>query len=116
MPPKAIGFDFLTKTLDFEASNLQTLHEKHVVTYGGNLRFNTFDLSLAPKAENRTEGGGYIQDESLWACRTCGACVQACPVMIEHVPSIGGDDRQAVLWDTPLRFYGLEDRFAPTDG
>jgi Fe-S oxidoreductase len=32
--------------------------------------------------------GGYIQDESLWACRTCGACVQACPVMIEHVPSI----------------------------
>jgi Fe-S oxidoreductase len=32
--------------------------------------------------------GGYIKDESLWACRTCGACVQACPVMIEHVPSI----------------------------
>ena len=36
---------------------------KHVVTYGGNLRFNTFDLSLAPPAENRTEGGGYLQDE-----------------------------------------------------
>ena len=33
------------------------------MTYGGNLRFNTFDLSIAPQAENRTEGGGYIQDE-----------------------------------------------------
>jgi outer membrane receptor protein involved in Fe transport len=63
VPPKPILFSFVTKTLDFEASNLQTFKDKHVVTYGGNLRFNTFDLSLAPKAENRTEGGGYIQDE-----------------------------------------------------
>ena len=60
---KPIGFDFLTKTFDFEASNVQTFKEKHVVTYGGNLRFNTFDLSIAPQADNRTEGGGYIQDE-----------------------------------------------------
>ena len=50
-------------TYDFEASNVQTFRQKHVVTYGGNLRFNTFDLSLAPAAQNRTEGGGYIQDE-----------------------------------------------------
>jgi outer membrane receptor protein involved in Fe transport len=63
VPPKPILFTFLTKTLDFEASNVQAFQEKHVVTYGGNLRFNTFDLSLAPKAQNRTEGGGYIQDE-----------------------------------------------------
>lgn len=59
---KPIGFSFVTKTLDFEASNVQVMN-KHVVTYGGNLRFNTFDMSLAPGAENRTEGGGYIQDE-----------------------------------------------------
>ena len=58
-----IGFDFLTKTVDFEASNVQTFQGKHVVTYGGNLRFNSFDLSLAPLAENRKEGGGYVQDE-----------------------------------------------------
>ena len=60
---RPIGFDFLTKTFDFEASNVQTFKGKHVVTYGGNLRFNTFDLSIAPNADNRTEGGGYIQDE-----------------------------------------------------
>jgi outer membrane receptor protein involved in Fe transport len=60
---RPIGFDFLTKTFDFEASNVQTFKGKHVVTYGGNLRFNSFDLSIAPLSENRTEGGGYIQDE-----------------------------------------------------
>jgi outer membrane receptor protein involved in Fe transport len=59
---KAIGFTFLTRTLDFEASNVQ-VKDQHVVTYGGNLRYNTFDMSLAPDAQNRTEGGGYIQDE-----------------------------------------------------
>jgi outer membrane receptor protein involved in Fe transport len=63
VPPKPILFNFLTKTLDFEASNVQAFKDKHVVTYGGNLRHNSFDLSLAPDAQNRTEGGGYIQDE-----------------------------------------------------
>jgi outer membrane receptor protein involved in Fe transport len=63
VPPKAILFDFLTKTIDFEASNVQAFKDTHVVTYGGNLRHNTFDLSLAKAAQNRTEGGGYIQDE-----------------------------------------------------
>ena len=62
-----IGFDFLTRTFDFEASNVQAFQQKHVVTYGGNLRFNTFDLSLAPDAENRIEGGGYVQDEIFLA-------------------------------------------------
>jgi len=60
---KPIAFTFNTKTIDFEASNVQTFQSKHVVTYGGNLRYNTFDLSLAPGAQNRTEGGGYVQDE-----------------------------------------------------
>jgi iron complex outermembrane receptor protein len=59
---KPIAFAFKTKTLDVEASNVQ-VKDKHVVTYGGNLRYNTFDLSIAPASQNRTEGGGYIQDE-----------------------------------------------------
>ena len=58
-----ILFNFSTHTYDFEASNVQTFNGKHVVTYGGNLRFNRFDLSLAPDGDNRTEGGAYVQDE-----------------------------------------------------
>jgi Fe-S oxidoreductase/nitrate reductase gamma subunit len=41
--------------------------------------------------------GEVIQDETLWACRTCGACVQECPVLIEHVPTIVDMRRYLVL-------------------
>jgi len=58
-----IALAFNTKTIDFEASNVQTFQNRHVVTYGGNFRYNTFDLSLAPLADNRKEAGGYVQDE-----------------------------------------------------
>ncbi|MBN1632575.1 MAG: 4Fe-4S dicluster domain-containing protein [Ignavibacteria bacterium] len=30
----------------------------------------------------------YITQEELWACTTCGACVEECPVMIDHLTSI----------------------------
>ena len=58
-----IKFLFDTKTFDFEASNVQTIAKRHVLTYGGNLRFNTNDLSIAAGADNRTEFGLYGQDE-----------------------------------------------------
>ena len=33
-------------------------------------------------------GGAVIDPEVLWACTTCGACVEQCPVDIEHVDAI----------------------------
>jgi len=41
--------------------------------------------------------GGVIADETLWSCTTCGWCVEACPVMIEHVPKIVEMRRNLVL-------------------
>jgi len=32
--------------------------------------------------------GGVIEDETLWACTTCGACEAACPVMIDYVDKV----------------------------
>ncbi|MBI4521290.1 MAG: (Fe-S)-binding protein, partial [Gemmatimonadetes bacterium] len=29
--------------------------------------------------------GEVIRPETLWACTTCGACEEVCPVSIEHV-------------------------------
>ncbi|MBT4512368.1 MAG: (Fe-S)-binding protein [Chloroflexi bacterium] len=31
---------------------------------------------------------GSVSEEILWACTTCGACMEVCPVFIEHVPRI----------------------------
>jgi Fe-S oxidoreductase/nitrate reductase gamma subunit len=39
-------------------------------------------------ANPRPVAGGVIKAETLWACTTCRACVEACPVGIEHVPII----------------------------
>jgi Fe-S oxidoreductase len=32
--------------------------------------------------------GGRISEETLWACTTCGACQEVCPVFIEHPAKI----------------------------
>jgi iron complex outermembrane receptor protein len=58
-----ITFDFASNTYDFEASNAQTIGTRHVLSYGGNLRFNFYDLSIAPSSDDRTEFGVYAQDE-----------------------------------------------------
>jgi len=34
------------------------------------------------------EGEGSVSEEVLWECTTCGACMEVCPVFIEHVPKI----------------------------
>lgn len=32
--------------------------------------------------------GGAIKEEVIWSCTTCRACMEACPLFIEHVPKI----------------------------
>jgi Fe-S oxidoreductase len=34
------------------------------------------------------EGEGTNTIDAIWACTTCGACMEACPVFIEHMPKI----------------------------
>jgi Fe-S oxidoreductase len=33
-------------------------------------------------------GEGSISEEAIWACTTCGACMEVCPVFIEQMPKI----------------------------
>lgn len=61
----------------------------------------------------------YISDEELWACTTCAACMQECPVTIEHVPSIVEMRRYLVLTESrfPLEltatYKNLETNYTP---
>src|SRR3954471_24410299 len=43
------------------------------------------------------EAGGVIDPDVLWSCTTCGACVEQCPVDIEHVDHILEMRRYQVL-------------------
>ncbi len=61
----------------------------------------------------------YITDSELWACTTCNACVQECPVMIEHVDSIVDMRRNLVLTESNFPsslnnvFKSIETNFTP---
>jgi Fe-S oxidoreductase len=39
-------------------------------------------------ADRRLDENGVIDPDVLWSCTTCGACVEQCPVDIEHVDHI----------------------------
>jgi Fe-S oxidoreductase len=43
------------------------------------------------------EAGGVIDPDVLWSCTNCGACVEECPVDIEHIDHINGMRRNQVL-------------------
>ena len=58
-----IPFVFDTQTYDFEIGNVNTLGSRNVLSYGGNVRFNSFNLSIAPRGDSRQELGFYVQDE-----------------------------------------------------
>jgi Fe-S oxidoreductase len=65
------------------------------------------------------EGGAIIDTDVLWSCVTCGACVNQCPVDIEHVDHIIDMRRYQVLiessFPTELNglFRGLENKGNP---
>jgi len=58
-----IPFEFDTRTFDIELGHVKTIGTRQVITYGGNVRRNDFELSIAPRGTDRTEVGGYVQDE-----------------------------------------------------
>jgi Fe-S oxidoreductase len=61
----------------------------------------------------------FISEDELWACTTCMACVQECPVMIEHVDEIVELRRGLVLNESRfpaearVPFENLERNFTP---
>ncbi|MDY0083313.1 MAG: (Fe-S)-binding protein [Ignavibacteriaceae bacterium] len=61
----------------------------------------------------------YISDKVLWQCTTCMACVQECPVMIEHVDAIVDMRRNLVLTESEFPpqlnpvFKSLETNYTP---
>ena len=61
----------------------------------------------------------FITEQELWACTTCMACVQECPVMIEHIDTIVDMRRGLVLNESRFpeelktTFSNLERNFTP---
>lgn len=75
----------------------ELIHQCKVNTFinGDAIRASRPADMLAPAPDDATEVVPLINGtdksvsrEALWDCTTCGACMQVCPVFIEHVPKI----------------------------
>ncbi len=67
------------------------------------LRGNVFAQSGAPLVP------AAVPEESVWDCVTCGACVQACPVSIEHIDHIVDLRRHLVMVESSFPGRGRAD-------
>jgi Fe-S oxidoreductase len=101
----------------------KTLSPREIIV---NIRQRTKDKApLLAKGVNegelieKTLVHNYISDLELWQCTTCMACVQECPVMIEHIDSIVDMRRNLVLTESQFPsglnnvFKSLETNFTP---
>jgi Fe-S oxidoreductase len=85
-------------------------------------------LAEAPKGEGEKSGaakeilpivGNALTEDEIWSCTTCGACQQACPVFIEHVPKLMEVRRSLVLneskfpHEVQLTFKTLKNNYNP---
>ena len=63
--------------------------------------------------------GGIISTDALWACTSCRACMEICPVSIEHVPTIIDMRRHLVMEESDFPaevtslFNNIERNFNP---
>ena len=58
-----VNLGFKSQTFDAELGHSTFVGERNFLTYGGNVRRNNFDISIAPAAADRLELGAYLQDE-----------------------------------------------------
>ena len=63
--------------------------------------------------------GGSVQPDEFWSCTNCAACMEACPVNIEHIQKMIDLRRYKVLMEGDMApelqttFMNLENNFNP---
>ncbi|BAX82151.1 hypothetical protein ALGA_3859 [Labilibaculum antarcticum] len=68
-------------------------------------------LALAGKQDNKSLLRDYISEEEIWACTTCNACAQECPIDISH-PNLIMDMRRYLVMEESAAPAGLNVMFA----
>jgi Fe-S oxidoreductase len=105
--------------IDFAAATADG-HDRHGVPESGYERVRGSGPEQAARPLVGTlEQGGVIDPDVLWSCTTCGACVEQCPVDIEHVDHIVDMRRHQVLIESEfpselgVLFRNLENKGNP---
>lgn len=85
-----------------EGLDLETAHEEghHVPESGFGRVPGSGPEQAARPLVGTAEQGGVIDPDVLWSCTTCGACVEQCPVDIEHIDHIVDMRRYQVMMES----------------
>ncbi len=62
----------------------QVVHDIKVNLLNGNFDQNSY----VPGQPLFGTGEGSVSEDAIWSCTTCGACMAACPVLIEQMPKV----------------------------
>src|SRR3984885_1004825 len=92
------------KAEPLEGLDLETVHEEghHVPESGfGRVPGHGPEQAARPLV-GTAEQGGVIDPDVLWSCVNCGACVEQCPVDIEHIDHIVDMRRYQVMMESEL--------------
>ncbi|MDT5174505.1 MAG: hypothetical protein QOG37_1756, partial [Mycobacterium sp.] len=109
------------KAEPLEGLDLETVHEEghHVPESGfGRIPGHGPEQAARPLV-GTAEQGGVIDPDVLWSCVTCGACVEQCPVDIEHIDHIVDMRRYQVMMESEfpselsVLFKNLENKGNP---
>ena len=90
------------KAEPLEGLDLETAHEEghHVPESGfGRVPGHGPEQAARPLV-GTAEQGGVIDPDVLWSCVNCGACVEQCPVDIEHIDHIVDMRRYQVMMES----------------
>ena len=109
------------KAEPLEGLDLETAHEEghHVPESGFGRVPGHGPEQVARPLVGTAEQGGVIDPDVLWSCVNCGACVEQCPVDIEHIDHIIDMRRYQVMMESEfpselsVLFKNLENKGNP---
>ncbi len=83
------------------------------------LKTAVIEAETLPDDKRKPLIDGIVTRDELWSCTTCGACMEACPLYIEHIPAIVDMRRYMTLTEGQFppelanTFKNLENNFSP---
>ncbi len=82
------------------------------------MKLAMYDKEQNPDTDKKLIGD-FVKVDELWSCTSCGACMEACPLEIEHIPAIVDMRRYLSMTEGEFpeelqnTFRNLENNFTP---
>jgi len=83
------------------------------------MQLHLLESASKSREEMQTLLGEVVSEAEVWACTTCGACMEVCPMFNEHIPKITGMRQYGVMMESRFPdelqtlFRGLENQGNP---